>query len=156
DAGDIRDAVHGVQTGNWLEVIASGLGVIPFAGGAVKEGVQSLVKEGAQSAAKETAQNSAKETAQQAAKKVEWPVNDSQLEHIFRKAEGHFDADTPTNRKLIEEAINDKYYAGLKPADLSGKTKEYLRDMPDGSQVWVQVRDGKIQDAGLNRGGGVR
>ncbi|GAB2023327.1 hypothetical protein RyT2_24030 [Pseudolactococcus yaeyamensis] len=70
DAGDIRDAVHGVQTGNWLEVIASGLGVIPFAGGAVKEGVQSLAKEGAQSAAKETAQNSAKETAQQAAKNI--------------------------------------------------------------------------------------
>ncbi|WP_460058710.1 RHS repeat-associated core domain-containing protein [Pseudolactococcus yaeyamensis] len=152
DIGDIRDAAHGVQTGNWLEVIASGLGVIPFAGGAVKEGVQSLAKEGAQSAAKETAQNSAKETAQQVAKKVEWPTNDSQLDHIFRKAEGHFDVDTPTNRKLIEDSIKPEY-ANPYPNDPTGKSTIYKRILSDGREVWVQIREEKIQDGGVNLGG---
>src|SRR5699024_2395 len=52
DIGDARDAVHGIQTGNWWEVVASGLGFIPIAGGLAKEGAQALAKEGAQSAAK--------------------------------------------------------------------------------------------------------
>lgn len=60
DLGDARDAVHGVQTGNWAEVGASALGLIPGIGGLAKEGVQAGIKESAQSAAKEAAQQATK------------------------------------------------------------------------------------------------
>lgn len=60
DAGDIRDAIHGFQTGNLAEVAAAGMGLIPFVGGDLKEGAQAIIKESAQSAAKEAAQNAGK------------------------------------------------------------------------------------------------
>ncbi|ECB9834720.1 hypothetical protein FL863_06490 [Listeria monocytogenes] len=75
DIGDIRDAVHGIQTGNWKEVGVSGLGFIPIVGGVAKETVQAGIKE--------TAQNTAKETAQK--------VDPNKLTHIFGKAEHNLD-----------------------------------------------------------------
>lgn len=74
------------------------------------------------------------------------PTKDSQLKHIFRKAEGHL-PDTPENRKLIEKVANN-------PDNYVGKDKYgnewYSEIQPDGSQIWVTVRNGTIQNAGKN------
>lgn len=75
-----------------------------------------------------------------------FPINDSQVKHIFRPKEGHL-SDTPENRKLIETVAND-------PANYKGNDKYgnewYSRMESDGSQVWVITRGGRIQNAGKN------
>jgi RHS repeat-associated protein len=81
DIGDIRDMVHGFQTGNWWEVAASGLGFIPFFGGLAKKGAQAAVKESVQSAAKETAQNTGKNIAR------EILIDSTQIQKKFKHAE---------------------------------------------------------------------
>ena len=74
------------------------------------------------------------------------PDNRSIVKHIFQDKEGHL-KDTPENRKLIEDVAND-------PCCYSGKDARendwYARTLPDGSQVWVVVRNGVIKDAGKN------
>lgn len=74
------------------------------------------------------------------------PDNPAIVKHIFQKKKGHL-PDTPENRKLIEDVANDPncYYG----KDARGNDC-YARTLPDGSQVWVIVRDGKIRDAGKN------
>ena len=79
--------------------------------------------------------------------KVRLPENDAQLKHIFRKSEGHLE-DSPGNRQLLQELANDmKHHAGK---DIHGKDWHY-KELEDGSQLWVSVRDGVIRDGGLNR-----
>ena len=74
------------------------------------------------------------------------PPNDSQLKHIFRNAEGHL-TDTPENRKLILSVAND-------PACHLGTDKYkndwYARIEQDGTQIWVQIRNGTVQNCGKN------
>ena len=75
-----------------------------------------------------------------------FPTNESKLKHIFREAEGHM-PDTPENRKLIEKVANDSTnFAGT---DKYGN-EWYSEFQPDGSQIWVIVRNGTIQNAGKN------
>jgi len=78
--------------------------------------------------------------------KVKLPENDSQLKHIFRKAEGHLE-DTPENRELLENLANDiKYHAGK---DQYGNDWNF-RNNDNGAQDWVRSRNDTINDGGRN------
>ena len=74
------------------------------------------------------------------------PTKDSQLKHIFRNAEGHL-PDTLENRELIENVANNS--ANYKGKDKYGN-EWYAEIQPNGSQVWIIVRNGVIQNAGKN------
>ena len=79
--------------------------------------------------------------------RVSLPKNDSQLNHIFRKKEGHLE-DTPENRKLLEDLANDESkYLGI---DKWGNSWNAVT-LPDGSQLWVRYRNGVITDGGKNK-----
>jgi Tfp pilus assembly protein PilE len=79
-------------------------------------------------------------------KKIE--ISEQDMNHIFRKSEGHFTKNTPKARKIIEDIVADKNnYNGL---DKYG-TKWYSKIISDGQQVWAGVRDGKIRYAGINK-----
>lgn len=74
------------------------------------------------------------------------PPNDSQLKHIFRNAEGHL-PDTPENRSLVTAVSNNpECYMGV---DKYGNSW-YAKMQSDGTQIWVQLRKGIIQNAGKN------
>lgn len=74
----------------------------------------------------------------------------SDTSHIFRNARGHLAEDTPENRELIESALD--------PANLRSTTtlkdgttlEKYFKTLPDGTQVWAEVRNGTITNGGLN------
>ncbi|MGK7877223.1 MAG: hypothetical protein AB4426_29180 [Xenococcaceae cyanobacterium] len=67
--------------------------------------------------------------------------------HIFRNIEGHFSEDTPANRKiLIDTALNADNYLGT---DKWGNNW-YAQTQGDGTQIWVQVRNGEIINGGFN------
>jgi len=79
--------------------------------------------------------------------KIKLPSNDSQLKHIFRKANGHL-PDTPENKKLLEELANDiSAHVGK---DVNGNDWN-VRNLEDGSQLWVQSLNGIIQNGGINK-----
>ena len=74
------------------------------------------------------------------------PISEKNREHIFRDAEGHL-LDTPENVELVEDVANSESdYLGPDEHgnDWSSRTQE------DGKQVWVQMRGGKITNAGIN------
>ena len=79
--------------------------------------------------------------------KVSFPPEDSQIKHIFRKrGAGHL-LDTEENRKKILELANDNnYYVGL---DKYGN-KWNVKIDDDGYQLWVEHRNGIIQEGGRN------
>lgn len=67
--------------------------------------------------------------------------------HIFRDAEGHFTEDTVNNRQqLINTAMDEKNYLGM---DKWGNDW-YAKSMPNGQQIWVQIRKGEIINGGIN------
>ena len=79
--------------------------------------------------------------------KVRLPENDAQLKHIFRKSAGHLE-DNPQNRQLLQDLANDvKHHVGK---DMRGNDWHY-KELDDGSQLWVSVRNGIIQEGGLNQ-----
>ena len=79
-------------------------------------------------------------------KKISLPKKDSQLKHIFRNKKGHIE-DTEANRALLEKVANEKNnYIGT---DIYGN-QWYSEELQDGRQVWVQVRNGTIQNGGIN------
>src|SRR5262249_35735025 len=69
---------------------------------------------------------------------------------IFRSANGHLPDDMPANRAIIQGAIN--------PANLRSTTtlpdgsiiERYFEALPNGTQAWVEVRNGEITNGGLN------
>ena len=73
------------------------------------------------------------------------PTNDSQLKHIFRDKNGHL-PDTPQNRSLLEHTTKKENFLGV---DKYGNNW-YAKKQPDGSQVWVETRNGNIINGGLN------
>ena len=79
-------------------------------------------------------------------KKNKIPDNDSTTGHIFRDAEGHI-PDTPENRALLEEVANDS--ANFRGTDKYGN-EWYTKTQSDGSQVWVESRNGNIFEGGVN------
>ena len=76
---------------------------------------------------------------------INLPESESKLKHIFRNAEGHL-TDTPANRTLLQDTANPQNYLGKDKYgnDWFAVTRE------DGTQVWVQSRNGEIWDGGLN------
>ena len=75
------------------------------------------------------------------------PNNDSTTGHIFRNAEGHI-PDTPENRNLLEDVANNSdNFLGF---DKYGN-EWYTQIQKDGTQVWVQARNGKIFEGGVNK-----
>ncbi len=78
--------------------------------------------------------------------KITFPQGDAQLKHIFRDAEGHL-PDTPANRqKIIDVTSNLDNYLGK---DARGNDW-YAIISEDGTQTWVRVRNGVIDNAGVN------
>jgi len=76
---------------------------------------------------------------------VRFPLQRSQIMHMFRDDEGHL-LDTAENRTMIiNTARNEENYVGTKK-----DSKWYARDIDSERQCWVVVRDGIIQNCGLN------
>jgi len=77
---------------------------------------------------------------------VSFPENDSQIRHIFRDAPGHL-PDTPQNRQALIDLAND-------PSTTLGRDRfgnEWSAQIQnDGSQLWVQTRNGVIINGGSN------
>lgn len=74
------------------------------------------------------------------------PSGSAQLSHMFRDDVGHL-PDTPRNRQLIMELVNDE--SCRLGTDKWGKTW-YAKTNPDGTQLWASVLDGKVQNCGQN------
>ena len=74
-------------------------------------------------------------------------IDEAKVRHIFRDATGHFREDNPVNRQILIDTAN-------RPANFVGTdrfgTDWFAETRPDGAQVWVQIRDGKITNGGLN------
>ena len=78
-----------------------------------------------------------------------FPRKRAQLMHIFRKAEGHFEKDTPYHRRLILSAIRPEYYQGTN----SFGTKCYFKTIKTrkgNRQIWAKVNFGIVSDGGIN------
>ncbi len=75
------------------------------------------------------------------------PSKPGQVKHIFRDAPGHL-ADTPANRRLLQRVADDA--STTLGMDKFGNVWS-ARALDDGTQVWVQSRNGVIQNGGLNQ-----
>jgi RHS repeat-associated protein len=68
--------------------------------------------------------------------------------HIFRNAPGHLAEDTEANRALLQSAVTPENAVGTRAG---GAITVYRQLLPDGRQVWVQVRNGhEITNGGVN------
>lgn len=78
---------------------------------------------------------------------VKFPENDAQIKHIFRNDPlgGHVH-DTPINRQHILEAVNEQNFV-LKTRY---GVDVYSKALKDGRQVWVEIWQGVVSDAGIN------
>jgi RHS repeat-associated protein len=76
-----------------------------------------------------------------------FPDKAGQIKHIFRDAPGHL-ADTPANRRLLQDVADDA--STTLGTDKFGNAWS-ARTLDDGTQVWVQTRNGVIQNGGLNQ-----
>ncbi|MFK8905879.1 polymorphic toxin-type HINT domain-containing protein [Streptomyces sp. YS-3] len=73
--------------------------------------------------------------------------------HIFRDGHpGHLKTDTPENRALIKSAISpENLKQKIELPNGNGTLEKYTKNLPDGTQVWVEVRNGNtITNGGLN------
>lgn len=75
------------------------------------------------------------------------PTNARPAQPFFRGKEGHL-SDTPENRKLLEGVA-------VSPATTFGNDKFgntwSSQNRSDGTQVWIQARDGKIINGGVDQ-----
>jgi len=80
--------------------------------------------------------------------KIKIDFHADKISHIFRDIEGHL-LDTPANRKALLDMASDpnNYFAN---ADLNAGNLWCEKILPDGTQLWAQVRDGQIRNGGLN------
>ena len=65
---------------------------------------------------------------------------------MFGNREGHL-PDTPSNRRLIQDLANDD---SCRLGEDKWGNEWYARINADGSQTWVSVRNGVIQNCGEN------
>lgn len=70
--------------------------------------------------------------------------------HIFRKASGHFAKDTKENRNLILSAVSKENYVDISKYSQNCYYNTFLEGKYAGSQIWVYVRNGIVDDAGIN------
>ena len=83
-----------------------------------------------------------------AAKGTRHTIPEGSAGHIFRDAEGHLATDTAANRQLLQGVADDARARLGTDAFGNGWSAKTL---PDGRQVWVQTRNGKIINGGVNR-----
>ena len=75
-----------------------------------------------------------------------FPANPSQIRHMFADRDGHL-ADSPATRERVKELVNRaEHYLGR---DKWGN-EWYAQIDAEGHQLWAVVRDGTIQNCGLN------
>ncbi|WP_225032320.1 filamentous hemagglutinin [Paraburkholderia sp. XV] len=74
------------------------------------------------------------------------PTNPSQLSHIFRDDVGHL-TDTPENQQKLVNLVNNP--ANRLGTDQFGN-QWFAQTQPNGTQLWGSVRNGVIQNGGLN------
>jgi filamentous hemagglutinin len=74
-------------------------------------------------------------------------IPDGSAGHIFRNAPGHIPDDTPANRQLFIDTASDT--VNSLGTDSRGNDW-YAQTLPNGRQVWVQVRGDQIRNAGIN------
>lgn len=73
----------------------------------------------------------------------------SDTSHVFRDAPGHLARDTVANRSLLQGAVRPKNLVGTRGP--GGSISVYREVLPDGRQVWVEVRNGaEITNGGVN------
>jgi RHS repeat-associated protein len=77
---------------------------------------------------------------------AKFPPNNSQLGHIFRKDAGHFTEDTAVNRSILLNAISPNNFIGI---DQFGN-QIFAQLLSDGTEIWVQIQGGIIQNGGIN------
>lgn len=74
-------------------------------------------------------------------------IYEKNASHIFRDAPGHLSCDSPENRQLLISTVTPDNYLG---EDKWGN-QWYARTQDDGSEVWVETRNGtEIRDGGVN------
>jgi hypothetical protein len=148
----LRQIANG-EDGAWLDLLAAGIGWVPGVGDAIKAGIRGSQR--AIDAGTEVAQGAARRvddaggvSGDVAAKGVAnvLPENPSQLGHIFRDAPGHL-PDTIVNRQLLlDTATNQSNSFGVNRFG----NEVFISTRADGSQVWVETRNGIIQNGGVN------
>lgn len=74
-------------------------------------------------------------------------IDERSARHIFRRARGHFHEDNLANRQILLDVANRA--ANFRGTDRFG-TDWFMETLGDGTQVWAQVRHGKITNGGLN------
>ena len=91
----------------------------------------------------------------------EWPTDPGQIQHIFDDKPGHVNPQSAADRdawiRTFKEVASD-------PANLREDLAKhfgvdvtvYTQTVEDGAQVWVEVANGRISDAGLNTPGMAR
>jgi RHS repeat-associated protein len=70
--------------------------------------------------------------------------------HIFRQATGHLADDTPANRAIIHGAIDPSNLRSTITSNDGSTLKKYFKTLPNGTQAWAEVRNGKVTNGGLN------
>lgn len=78
---------------------------------------------------------------------VRFHEDPGQLQHIFRDASGHLLEDTVANRQLLLDTVSRNNFMEV---DNHGN-QVFARILDDGTEIWVQVRNGIIQNGGLNQ-----
>jgi hypothetical protein len=78
---------------------------------------------------------------------IRFPENPGQIDHIFRDAPGHLIDDTFDNRQLLQNAVSSENFVRT---DQWGN-QWFARLLEDGTEVWVKVRNGVIQNGGVNQ-----
>ena len=73
-------------------------------------------------------------------------ISDDKAGHIFRNRPGHI-SDTPENRTLLIDIAQD--LSTRQGIDKHG-TAWHSQIRNDGTQIWVQVRENKIRNGGIN------
>jgi hypothetical protein len=74
-------------------------------------------------------------------------IDEERADHIFRNAVGHFSRDSTANREILIEVASDR--DNLAGIDRFGNSW-FVAMRDDGTQIWVQVRAGKITNGGVN------
>lgn len=75
----------------------------------------------------------------------------SDTSHIFRDGTGHLVADTAENRALIQSALSPESLRTTITLPDGSTLAQYFRTLPNGTQVWAEVRNGlEITNGGLN------